>query len=168
MVLINQKWDKILESIFEYPNREFTIREISKITKIPTSNIQRYLKELREKEIINTNNQLIINNYNKFLKSYFMINKLYENKLIDYINNTFVPSLIIIFGSVRKGEYDFESDIDIFIESTKNIKVDLSNFEKKLNHKIQLFIYKDIKELPNNLLNNVINGIKLTGYIKIK
>lgn len=168
MVLENQKWDKLLEVIFEYPNKEFTIREISKLTKIPISSIQRYLKDLKEKEIINENNQLIINNYNKFLKTNFMINRLYKNKLIDHLNNNFNPSLIIIFGSVRKGEYDKDSDVDIFIESTKNIKIDLSNFEKKLNHKIQLFIYKDIKELPNNLFNNVINGIKLAGYLKIK
>ena len=97
-----------------------------------------------------------------------MIKKMYALGLIDYIEKTLVPETIILFGAIRKGEYDNESDIDIFIATTKKQKLELKEFEKKLNHKIDIFIMKDIKELPDNLLNNVLNGIKLGGYFSIK
>ena len=76
--------------------------------------------------------------------------------------------VIILFGGIRKGEYDNESDIDLFVESTKKIKIDLSKFENMLKHDVQLFVEKDIKNLPDRLFNNIVNGIKLKGYLKIK
>ncbi len=168
MVLKNQKWDKVLELLFENPNKRFTIREISKETKVPTSSIQRYLKSLKEENLIDRDNKIVINEYSKFLKSSFMINKIIKSGLIEYLNEKLNSSVIIIFGGIRKGEYDNESDIDLFVESTKKIKIDLSKFEKMLKHNIQLFVEKDVKNLPDRLFNNVINGIKLGGYLKIK
>ncbi len=168
MAQINQKWDKILELIFEFPNQEFSVREISKKTKIPSSSVQRYLKELKKEGIIDKKNKFIISSYSKFLKTFFMIKKIYSVGLMDYIEKTFVPETIILFGAIRKGEYDNESDIDIFIATTKKQKLELKKFEEKLNHKIDIFIRKDIEELPDDLLNNVLNGIKLGGYFCIK
>ncbi len=78
------------------------------------------------------------------------------------------PSCIILFGSFRKGESVKGSDIDLFIESSKKIELNLNKFEKKLSHDLQLFIEEDIKKLQPRLLNNVVNGIKLYGSFKIK
>jgi len=171
----NQNWDKILELMFEYPNQKFSVREISKKIKIPSSSVQRYIQELKKQKLVDKNNKLIINQYSKFLKTFFIIKKMLDIGLIDYIEKALVPETIILFGGARKGEYDHESDIDIFIATTKKYpkeghkqKLDLKKFEKILNHKIDLFINKDIQELPDNLFNNVINGIKLRGYFKIK
>ena len=44
---------------------------------------------------------------------------------------------------------------------------DLEKYEKKLDKKIQLFFSEDIKKLPTELRNNILNGIKLRGYLKI-
>ena len=52
MVQKNQKWDKVLEVFYEYPNKRFTVRELSKLTKIPTSSVQRYLEQLRNDNFI--------------------------------------------------------------------------------------------------------------------
>lgn len=168
MVQLNQKWDKILELIFEFPNQKFSVREISKKTNIPSSSAQRYLKEFRKDGVIDKENKFVISPYSKFLKTFFIIKKMHNIGLIEYIEKTFVPETIILFGAVRKGEYDNESDIDIFIATTKKQKLELKKFEKKLNHKIDIFIGRDIKELPKDLLNNVVNGIKLGGYFSIK
>tara|TARA_Y100000310_G_C20656546_1_gene802242 strand:- start:407 stop:913 length:507 start_codon:yes stop_codon:yes gene_type:complete len=168
MVLKFQKWYKLLNVIFEHPNEEFTVRKLSKLTKIPNTSIQRYLNLLKKEEIINKENKAQQNSYVKFLKSFYFIDKLHQVGLIDHLEKELIPSTIVLFGSIRKGEYDKDSDIDIFIESTKKQKLNLSHYEKLLNHKIQVFIEKDIKDLPPRLLNNVINGIKLRGYIKIK
>ena len=79
-----------------------------------------------------------------------------------------MPSCIVLFGSFRKGDSVNESDIDIFIETARNLKPDLSEFEEKLKHKIQIFKETDINKLPPRLFNNVINGIKLEGFFKIR
>jgi len=164
---INHKWDKVLEPFFEDSNHKFTIREISRKTKIPKTSVQRYLK-LLEKEGHIKENIAKITPYFKFKKSSFMIDKIIKSGLIDYIEKKLKSSVIIVFGSIRKGEYEKGSDIDIFVESSVKGNIDLIKFERKFKHKIQLFIKKDIKELPSNLFNNVINGIKVSGYINLK
>ncbi len=164
----NQKMDKILEVIFENPEKSLNIRDISKYANVPRSTVHRYLRTLQRSNIIDKDNKFITNNYTKFLKSVHIIQKLFTSGLLNYLEEKLLPSAIVLFGSARKGEYAKESDIDIFIETTKHVPLELSRFEKKIKHKLQLFIESDINKIPVELLNNVINGIKLTGYIKVK
>ena len=168
MVLITQKWDKVLNLIFEYPNHSFTVRELSGKTEIPVSTVQRCLVKLRKEGFITKENQSNINLYYKFRKSLFMINKIYEIGLIDHLTRELNPSVIIVFGSVRKGEYEKDSDIDLFIESSIKKKINLGKYEKKLGHRIQMFIESDMNKLQPDLFNNIINGIKLYGSFKVK
>jgi len=168
MVQMNQKWDKILELLFEYPNQILSIRQIAKRTGIPSSSVQRYLEKLRRENVIDSENKMVVNSYTKFLKSFFMVDKIYRAGLVDYLKEHLNPSVIIVFGSVQKGEYDCESDIDLFVESSVKKELDFKNFEKKLNHKIQLFLYPNMDKLQPHLFNNIVNGIKLYGYFKIK
>lgn len=161
-----QKWDKILDLLFEYPDKEFTIREISKKVRIPHSTVQRYIVALKAKGLIKENkaNQ---DYYFKFMKYQFITKKIVESGLISYLAKL-TPSCIILFGSAQKGEYVKESDIDIYIETTNKQELKLDEYEKKIGHKIQLFIEPSVDKLPENLRNNIINGIKLFGYLKIK
>ncbi len=167
MAQMHQKWDRVLELVFEYPNQKFTIREISKRTKIPSSSVQRYLEELRKEGVITKENRLIVTPYFKFKKAFFIIDRLFKIGLIDYLESNLTPSVIIVFGSARKGEYEKESDIDLFVESSVKKELNLKKFEKNLGHNIQLFIESDINKLHSNLRNNIINGIKLNGYLKV-
>lgn len=160
--------DRLLELIFENPGKAFTVREISQKTRIPKSTVQRYLQQLKKSKMLKKNNELLVDAYTKFLKSFFMIKKIIESGLIAHLEKTFTPSAIILFGSARKGEYTKESDIDVFVETTKKQEIDLVTFEKKLKHNIQLFKESSIQNLPNELFNNIMNGIKLSGYIKLK
>lgn len=168
MVQKNQNWDKVLGIFFEHSSKSFKVREISKIIKIPSSTVQRYLEKLKVINFITKDNRANINSYFKFRKSFFIIDKIFKSGLINYLEENLKSSVIIIFGSARKGEYEKESDLDFFVESNIKKDLDLQKFEKKINHKIQLFVEKDINKLPNDLLNSVINGIKLSGYLKIK
>ena len=97
-----------------------------------------------------------------------MINRLYKIGLVGHIEKELNPSLLVVFGSVRKGEYEKDSDIDLFIETTIEKDLDLKKFEKKLNHKIDLFVQTNLKRLHKNLLSNVLNGIKLSGYLDLE
>lgn len=168
MVLKNQKWDKILWLLFEHPGKRFAIRQISRKAGIPPSSVQRYLKEIRKEGLITNDNRASGSQHAKFIKATFMIDKLFQSGLVEYLDKKLSPSAIIVFGSARKGEYDYESDLDLFVETTKEAKVELQEFEKKVGHSIQLFKEKDINDLPPHLFNNVVNGIKLTGFFKVR
>lgn len=173
MELKYQKWNRLKELFYEESNKSFTVRELAKQTKQPVSSVQRYLQQLKKEGFISEDNQAIITSYFKIKKTHHFIEKLFEIGLLEFLEQKLQPSVIILFGSMRKGEYTAESDIDIFIEQPTLDKknkglLNLKPFEKKLNHKIELHIEKSINDLPAPLYNNIINGIKLYGYVKVK
>ena len=162
------KTNKILEIFYENPNKEFTIRDISKLTKIPRATVHKYLIKLKKQKLITKNNKPENNLLFKTKKINYFIEKIVNSGIIDEIVNKLNPSCIILFGSIRKGDSVKESDIDLFIEYTIEKNIPLKKYEKKLKHNIQLFKETNIKNLPRELFNNVVNGIKLVGYLKIK
>jgi predicted nucleotidyltransferase len=68
---------------------------------------------------------------------------------------------------MRNGEYNKNSDIDLFVQIDKK-EISLTKFETKLKHKINLFFEGNLNKLSNELFNNIINGIKLSGYLKLR
>jgi len=98
----------------------------------------------------------------------YFAEKILTSGLVDELVTKLSPSCIILFGSIRKGDSVKESDIDLFVESPVKKEVNLKKFERKLKHKIQLFIESDINNLQPNLFNNVVNGIKIYGSFKVK
>jgi len=164
----SKNMDRILQLFYEYPEKEFTVREIAKKTKVPKSTVHKYLAELKKKDLVTKANKASSTDLFKINKTFFYIKKLFQTGLIEFLEKAMSPSCMILFGSFSKGESEKDSDIDLFIESTKKQDINLSEFEKKLGHKIQLFIEPDINKLPERLFNNVVNGIKLKGFFKIK
>ena len=86
--------------------------------------------------------------------------------LIDYLWDKLSPEAIILYGSYSKGESIENSDVDLFILG-KDKNIELANFEKKLNKRIHILFKESIKEIPNELKNNILNGVILKGYIKV-
>jgi predicted nucleotidyltransferase len=159
---------KILQLYFENPDKIFTIREISLKTKVPKSSVHRIVSELKEEKIISKEGEFLRNNLSNIKKINFYVEKIVECGLLDYLIKELNPSLIILFGSIRKGDSIKSSDVDIFVETCVEKNLDLSSFEKKLGHKIELFLESDVYNLQKNLFNNVINGISLFGGLKLK
>lgn len=160
--------DKILELFYEFPQQQFTVREIAKLAKIPKSTVQKYLHELKKEKLVDSDNRAETSLLFKTKKVNYFLEKLVESGLIEKITAELNPSCIILFGSIRKGDSIKKSDIDLFIECPFKKELNLTGYEKKLKHKIQLFIEKDIQNLPENLLNNVGNGIKIYGEFKLR
>lgn len=77
------------------------------------------------------------------------------------------PQAIILFGSGAKGEYVQKSDIDLFVLSSEK-QVDVVKYELKLKRKINILLKDNYNQLSPELFNNIINGYKLKGYIKLK
>lgn len=87
-------------------------------------------------------------------------------KLIDYINADFYNPTILLFGSLSKLEAKKDSDMDIAIFTGINKKISLSKYEKELNRKIQLFIFKSLESVSKELKPNITNGYLIQGDLK--
>ncbi len=166
---------KIMNFFFEEPARYFHIRELARLSKIAHTSVKNYLTELENEVLIKKvktpiYDSFIANEENRIYKIYkqqYMIMQVYSSGLIDYIEENLHPKCIILFGSIRKGEYNAESDIDLFVQTSQK-NVNLEKFEKILKHKISLFFEENLTKLSNELFNNVLNGIKLSGYLKVR
>ena len=159
---------KMLKIYFENGQRSFTVREMSKLANIPRSTVQVKFNSLRHEKLIDKENAIIDGLFFRTRKINYYIEKLVQSGFVDFVVEELNPSCIILFGSFRKGDSIKASDIDIFVESFIRKDLNLNKFERKLGHKIDMFIESNIKDLQNNLFNNVINGIKLYGSIKLK
>lgn len=159
---MGQKENKILEVFYENPGKNFTIREISSLTKIPRATVHKKVKELREEDFFK--DEL----YFRIKKTNYYVEKLFSCGVVDFLIKELNPSVIILFGGFRKGESDKDSDFDLFVESSSKKNLDLKKFEKKLGHKIDLFVEASLNKLNLNLFNNVVNGIKIYGSFKLK
>ena len=162
-----------MELFFDEPVKHFQIRGISRMTGIAVTSVKNYLQELEKERLVQKIKGDIYNSYVanldqrmfKVYKQQNMIIKIHATGLIDYLEEKLHPKTIILFGSVRKGEYTKTSDIDIFIHGKKKT-INLNLFEKSLKHTINLFFEEYLNNLSEELFNNIINGIKLSGYLK--
>ena len=159
---------RLLKLFYGNPVTKYTVREIAKLIKISKSTAQNQLMILREIGVISKDNEWVDNWINRYYKSSYYVEMIINSGLIDYLDQELVASSIILFGSFRKGESIKSSDIDIFVECTKEKSLDLKKYERMLGHKIEIFMKPKITMLPKGLLNNVVNGIKLKGYFTIK
>lgn len=176
--MLQDNKQKIIELFFEEPSRKFQIREIARLTNIAHTSVKNHLENLRKKGLIkkvqtNIYKSYIANQQNRIFKIYkqqHIILKLYSSGLVDYLEDKLYPKCIILFGSARKGEYAKKSDIDLFIQIKKDKEeiIDLTKYEKILKHEINLFFEENINNLSDELFNNIVNGIKLSGYLKLK
>lgn len=166
---------KTLEVFFSHPQKRYYIREISRLITLAPPSIRKYINEFLEENIILKDSDGIYTSYKanryseefRFQKRLNTITLLKESGLIQHISESCLPNVIILFGSASKGEDIETSDIDLYVQS-KEISLDLSTFEAQLKRKIRIFFESDFNTLSSELQNNIINGIVLEGYLKVK
>lgn len=167
---------KLLKIFFEEPNREVSVREYAKLQKISPATASKLLKNFTKNGILKEKKQRIFNFYAanldderyRDLKVYYNIRKIKESGIIEAINKFYMKPLILLFGSFAFGTDTETSDVDLLIisEKTKEFQ-DLKIFEKRIGRRIQIFVFKDIKDIKNrNLVNSMLNGIVIQGEIK--
>ncbi|MGD9276577.1 MAG: nucleotidyltransferase domain-containing protein [Candidatus Pacearchaeota archaeon] len=176
MLQIKNNKKKILELFFDCPLEKFYLREISRKTNVAVTSVKKYIEELiKERLIIKINKGIYPSfkaardNDNGVFKNYKILNmleRLNSSGLIDFIWDDCHPGSIVLYGSAQRGEDIGGSDIDLFVES-KEKKMSFKKFEKKLNREIHVFFEKDFSKLNKELKNNIINGIKLKGYLEV-
>lgn len=166
---------KILELFIEFPLKDFSIRGLARELKLSHGTVLKHMTDFEKLELIKKKDETLYPTYYantesesyKFYKKNSLVFKLKESKLLNYIQKETLPSSIILFGSGAKATFTEKSDLDVFVES-KEAKLDLSRFEKKLKRKINLLFEPDINNLSKELRNNIMNGIILYGFVKIR
>jgi predicted nucleotidyltransferase len=101
-------------------------------------------------------------------KRLYMLTKLYQSGMIKDLIKLGKAKTIILFGSIAKGDWYKNSDIDIFIYGTSK-GFEKIKYELELQRDIELHIFdtiKEIKKVKNGLINNVINGYVIKGSIQ--
>jgi len=159
---------KIMETLYENPTVKFTMRELTKKTGLPRATVHKYIQAIKKQKLITEENSAEDSLFFKIKKIDFFVEKIVSCGLIEFLVNELNPSCIILFGSIRKGDSNLSSDIDLFVESSSDKKINVEKYESKLRHKIELFVEKKISDLPEHLFNNVVNGIKIYGSFKVK
>ena len=165
---------KVLKVFLDSSTESFRLRELSRLSKLAPVSVISYLKEFQSQNLIKKYEKRKIpfyqaNRDSEDFKLYQKISiqyELHKSGIIDFLWENLSPEVIILFGSHARGEAVEESDVDLFIIG-KEKNINIENFEKKLNKKIHLLFNSEQKTIPNELKNNLINGIILKGYFKV-
>lgn len=150
------------------------MRELSRNVKLAQVSIISHLKALIKEGLITKEKDGIYPSYRanreaecfKLLKMQNMRWRIYQSGLVEYLDQKLKPTCIILFGSAARGEDTEESDLDLFIQAQETELI-LSKYEKLLSRKINILFEPDLHQLSKELLNNLINGAILYGYLKV-
>jgi len=172
------KEENILTLILESsPLKEWHFEEMlrkAKVTKLVANKwLKKYvseglLKHIKEKGnfphyTVGSNNPVYYS-----LKRIYALEQLHKIGLIPKLLSLKNAKTIILFGSIIKGDWYKDSDIDIFIYGD-TLDFDKKIYEYKLNKNIELHVFhnkKEIEEVKTGLIKNIINGYVLKGQIQ--
>ena len=165
---------RIMEQFICFPAKDFSVRGLARELKLSHATIINHIQDFLNLGLIKKKEATLYPTYfadtesqkYRFYKKNWLIFKINESGLIDHIQKETLPSSILLFGSGAKATFTEKSDIDIFVEA-KEAPLDLTKYEKKLNHKINLLFEQNINRLSKELRNNIINGVVLYGFIKV-
>lgn len=165
---------KVMEWFFKYPEKQFHLRELERLTKLSMPGVKKIVEKLEKEYLLKSEKKKIVKNFyaarnEKFvhLKRAYNLYSMFTSGLLDLLKNKYQePESIILFGSYGKGEDISKSDIDIAIITSKHKEIDFSTFEKKLERKIKIYEIK-LDKAEKEFLNTLANGIVLYGYLKI-
>ena len=171
------KEENILKLILENsPLKEWHFGDFVKKAQITKSVankwLQKYVKNGLLKKIKQNGNFPFFtvgsNNYvYNSLKRIYALDQLHKSGLISKLLSLNAKT-IILFGSMIKGDWYKNSDIDIFI--LENISdFDKKTYESRLNKHIELHSFenkKEIKKIKTGLIKNIINGYIIKGQIQ--
>ncbi|MFH0876236.1 MAG: nucleotidyltransferase domain-containing protein [archaeon] len=169
----------ILKPFFEEPNRKYSIRELSRLLNINHTTVRQYLNKLvkegylvQKREGVYSFYRLVLSKKTLNLKLYYNLEKIRESSLIEQLEKEFDFPVIVLFGSYSNATDDKASDVDICLISNIKKEFPTEKYEKKLNRRISLHYYnkdgfENAKKNNSNLVNNICNGIVLSGEFEV-
>jgi len=164
---------RVLRVFLDYPTRHFQLREICRLLKMGMPSIRSHVRRLEQQGFVRKEKHGVYESYvstrNELFKLYKrndILLRLHDSGLVSFLADKFVPDCIVLFGSASRGEDVEDSDTDLLVIA-KEKKVELEEFEDKVRRKISLHFEEKLSNLPRELLNNVVNGIVVYGYLEV-
>ena len=173
-MLQNYNTYRIMQLFFDQPTKLFQLREISRMAKLGLPSAINHVKKLEKDGFVKKEKKSVYESYTankesdkyKLYKKNDIILRLNDSGFIQYLTDNTTPNAIILFGSASRGEDIETSDVDIFVLA-KEEKLNLSGFEKYIKRKINVYFESNIRRMGREFLNNIVNGTKLYGYLKV-
>ena len=169
----------IFKPFFEEPNKRFSIRELSRNLKINHTTVRQYLNRMMREKYLSLKNEgvysfysLVISKKTLNLKLYYNLEKIRESRIIEDLEKEFDLPVIVLFGSYASAADDQDSDLDVCLISNINKEFFPEKYERKLNRKISIHHFnksswEKAKKLNPGLVNNICNGIVLSGELEV-
>jgi len=150
------------------------MRELSRRIKLAQISVINHLKALQKDGLIIKEKKGIYPAFRanresedyKVLKRQNLLWQIHKSGLISFLDETLKPNCIVLFGSAARGEDSETSDVDIFIQAEET-ELKLEKYERILNRKITILFETKINNLNRELMNNIINGEVIYGYLKV-
>lgn len=180
--LYNSQAARVLEVLFKYPEKEFSLSDLAKEAGVSKSIIGKILMRFYKAGLVDivklskiwrikASQQNPAYAMSKIARNLTLV---YSSGVIGFLANHFKnPKTIILFGSFRKGDDISDSDVDIAIENDESKAysvlrlAELDRFEKFIGRKIQVHLFNR-KNVDINLFNNIANGVVLFGFLEVK
>lgn len=164
----------VLQEFFDFPRKNFQMRELSRRAKLAQPSVINHLKALQNDSLILKEKKGIYSTFRadrenedfKILKKQNLIWRIHKSGLVSVLDEKLKPNCMVLFGSASRGEDTETSDIDIFVQANEK-EIDLKKHERMLNRKISLLFEPELKGLSKELKNNIINGTVIYGYLKV-
>jgi hypothetical protein len=173
---IASKEERVLELFMNEPTKHWHFSQILSTAKVSRRVASRWLNNIIKH--INPEGKMPYFQGNwehvnyKNQKRIYALNKLYETGLLNELWKLENAKTIVIFGSFTRGDWNTESDVDVFIfGDSENFK--FGRFWKGLgfqgkSRQVQVHTFKDkqeIKDVRSGLMKNIAQGYFVKGSI---
>lgn len=172
------KEEQVLRIILENsPFKEWHFEEIVREAKVTKAVANKWLKKYVAQGVLHTIKEKgrfpyftvgADNHRYRSLKRVYALEQLHKSGLLPALLSSKTAKTVILFGSISRGDWYKDSDIDIFILGDSP-DFDTGIYERKLHKTIEIHLFKDREELQavrSGLLKNVINGYVVKGQIQ--
>ncbi len=168
----------VLKLILENsPLKEWHFTELVEEAKVTKAVANKWLKKLVKEKLLKKIKEKgkfphytvgINNSVYYSLKRVYVLNQLHDCGLIPKMLSLKKAKTVILFGSMSRGDWYKDSDIDIFIYGEVE-DFDKQFFELKLGKHIELHVFggkSDLQEVKTGLLKNIVNGYFVKGRVQ--
>lgn len=168
------KENKVLELFFNESSKQWHFEELIKESKVSRDKVNKWVNIFLKQGLIKKIKKkgkmpYYIGNFEsvnyKIKKRLYALNDFYNKGFLNHLAGLSNAKTVILFGSFIRADWNSNSDIDIFVYGNAN-GLNKIEYEHKLKREIQMFIYKDAKDINKlnpGLLKNILSGYVVKG-----
>lgn len=169
------KQDIVLGLFFNSP-KHWHFEELLKKSKLSRSRLNHWLKSFQNGGIIRRVKErgkmpYYVGDFAspsyRSRKRLFALEKMYSAGFLDHLQSLSRAKTVVLFGSMIRSDWYKDSDIDVFVLGDAS-ELDVRKFETRLNHEIQIFEFRNVRELGRlrpELRRNMLHGYFIKGTL---